>query len=330
MAVRAFIAAIMALAALLAGALYTLSVKDAGLADVLALLWPPGEGPLLLCTFAAWGSIAAAALAVIAAHAAFNQDPDDPYRRRISKAVPVSLIIASLVLFWAMFDCAARQLVQAPEAPVVETAVAPMAPEPEPALAGAPQPPQAEPTFRVDPAVYSWPYMIPLIRDDGYAETAALDAALRSVFPLADETGRVRSALCGAAWVMVSGATSEEGPRARNLKRSRIRAALGAAAAEDWLDAHADDCLRPVVLALDLGQHAPGASPAIGDGSDTSFQRAVIVVSRLRRTPDEALSLEAALAEAEAALAEPAMMEEIAAGRTYVFPPAVFAPHSAY
>jgi hypothetical protein len=320
MPARAFIAAIFVLALLAGGAYFTLDVKDAGINDVLALLRRDDPDIGLLCTLAAWGSLVAGGLAVIAGFAAFldEEDDDDGFRRRgIPKVVPLLLIAVSLVLFWAMFDCAARS------APSVETVISKPAPAPAPPPVAAPQP---APTITVERAVHDWPFMIPLIDDDHYRETPELTRALAALFPLADKDGRVRAMLCDAAWVMVTGSASEEGPRPRNETRSRIRAEFVAAAVRRWLAAHTDDCRPPLIFAVDLGQHAPTLPAVAGDGSDTGFQRSLIVVSRLKRDGEAPLSVSAALGEADDYLADPAALRAMLAGRVYANPPRLFLP----
>lgn len=319
MPARALAAALIALALLAGGAWFTLDYKDAGLADVVALLRRESDAGLL-CALAAWASIVAGALGVVAAFAAFFEEEDeDGYRRRgFPKAVPVVLIIVSLVLFWAMFDCAAR------EAPPAQVAISTPAPPPVEPASAEPAPPLAAPTIDVALSAYDWPFMIPLIDDDRYRETPELARALAQIFPRQDDGGRAM--LCDAAWVMVSGAASEEGPRPRNETRSRIRAELVAAAARSWLAAHTDDCRAPLIVAVDLGQHAPTLSPALGDGSDTGFQRAVIVVSRMRRSDDETMTTSEALREAESFLDGPDNARRMLAGRAYGKAPTAFLP----
>ena len=326
MPARAFIAALIALALLAGGAYFTLDAKDAGLADVLVLLRRERDAGLL-CTIAAWGSLGAGALGVLAAFAAFFEEEDeDGYRRRgFPKAVPVVLIIVSLVLFWAMFDCAARE--EAPAQVAISTPAPPVVPAPAPPVVPAPaepEPPLAAPTIDVAVSAFDWPYMIPLIDDDKPRETPELARALAQIFPRQDDAGRAM--LCDAAWVMVSGSASEEGPRPRNETRSRLRAEFAAAAVRSWLAAHTDDCRAPLIVAVDLGQHAPTLPPAAGDGSDTGFERSVIVVSRMRRSADETMTPIEALREAERFLGDPDNARRALAGRAYGKAPTVFLP----
>lgn len=319
MLARAFIAAIFVVALLAGGAYLTLDLKDAAINDVLALLRRDDPDIGLLCTIAAWGALIAGGLAVIAGFAAFveDEDDDDGFRRRgFPKIIPLLLVAVSLVLFWAMFDCAARSA--PPPATVIST--------PAPAPAPAPSAPPPAPTINVVRAAYDWPFMIPLIDDENYRETPELTQALAALFPLADEDGRVRAMLCDAAWVMVTGSASEEGPRPRNETRSRIRAEFVAAAARRWLAAHTDDCEAPLIFAVDLGQHAPTLPAVAGDGSDTAFQRSLIVVSRVKRAGDAPLSVSTALGEADDYLADPARLRTMLAGRVYPNPPRLFLP----
>lgn len=321
MPARAFIAAIFVLALLAGGAYLTLDLKDAGINDVLALLRRDNPDISLLCTVAAWGALVAGGLAVIAGFAAFfeEEEDDDGFRRRgVPKIAPLLLIAVSLVLFWAMFDCAARS------APPPATVISKPAPAPPPP----PVAPLPAPAINVDRAAYDWPFMIPLIDDDYYRETPELTRALAALFPFADEGGRVRAMLCDAAWVMVTGSASEEGPRPRNETRSRIRAEFAAAAARRWLAVHTDDCRAPLIFAVDLGQHAPTLPAVAGDGSDTAFQRSLIVVSRAKRDGEAPLSVSAALGEADDYLADPANLRALLAGRVYPNPPRLFLPGS--
>jgi len=319
MPARALALSLIALALIAGGAVYTLNAKDAGVDDVLALLMGESDAGLL-CTIAAWGSLGAGALGVAAAFAAFFEEEDeDGYRRRgFPKAVPVILIIVSLVLFWAMFDCAARE--EAPAQVAISTPAPPPPVEPEPAAPASP----AAPQITIDAAAFDWPFMIPLIDDDTYRETPELARALASIFPRQDDAGRAM--LCDAAWVMVSGSASEEGPRPRNETRSRLRAEFAAAAVRSWLAAHTDDCRAPLIVAVDLGQHAPTLPPAAGDGSDTGFERSVIVVSRMRRSADETMTPIEALREAERFLGDPDNARRALAGRAYGKAPTVFLP----
>lgn len=328
MSIRTIIAVIIAIAVLAAGVFFTFQAKSVGVEDALAILMRADPEASLLCAIAGWGALAAAVLGVLATIAAFfAEEDDDGYRRRgFPKIVPVALILVSLVLFWTMFDCARLTAAAEPE-----TVVAPVTPEPappaeEPQLAGAEEEtPPAAPQIAVDPSIYEWPYMIPLIRDGGYEDSGELRRALNAVFPANDPDGRIRGALCGAGWVAVAGAASEEGPAERNAARSRIRAELAANAAKRWLDAHADDCVRPIILGLDLGQHSPTLS-AVGDGSDTAFQRSVIIVSGMRRSADESVSFSDAMREAQDALDDPATLREVMKGRRYERAPTLFIP----
>lgn len=323
MPARAFIAALVTLGLLAGGAYFTLDYKQVEINDVVALLMRENYDAGLLCTIAAWGAVAAAALAVLSAFAAFFEEDDEDElgrRRGFPKVIPLILIIVSLVLFWAMFDCAARQ---APAPATVISEPAP-APPPQPAPAQDDTPPAA-PAIKVNPAAYDWPFMIPLIDDGGYRDTPQFRRAAAALFPAGDDA-QWRSALCEAAWVMVSGAASEEGPRLRNETRSRIRAQIAADALRRRIETYTDNCRAPVVLAVDLGQHVVTSPPVAGDGSDTAFQRAVIVATRMRRSPSETMTTGEAKREAEAYLDDPANQAEFFAGRRYGKAPAVFLP----
>lgn len=327
MSIRTVIAVLFAVAILAAGAIFTLQSKDASVADALAIVMRTDPNASLLCAIAGWGAAVAAVLGVLSALAAFlEEDEDDGYGRRgVPKIVPLVLILVSLVLFWTMFDCA--RLTAKPEPEVVSAPVVSPPPSPveEPAAVTSEEPAPLAPELAISPSVYAWPYMIPLIRNGGYEDSAVLQNALTSVFPRSDPEGRIRDAFCGAAWVAIAGASSEEGPAERNRIRSRIRAELAISAARRWLDGHAEDCARPIILGLDLGQHSL-TTTALGDGSDTAFQRSVIVISRIRSSADEVVSLSDAMGEAQEALDDPATLEKALAGRRYYGAPRLFVP----
>jgi hypothetical protein len=137
-----------------------------------------------------------------------------------------------------------------------------------------------------------------------------------------DKDGKVAAMLCGKAWVAFTGSASEEGPADRNAMRAKARAELVAARAEAWLDAHSD-CRRPVIVALDLGQHQ---ATNVGDPGATAYQRQLLVISRARATPEESVSSAAAVEEMEKFYADDVMRSRLLGARNYRHQAAAFIP----
>jgi hypothetical protein len=288
--VRAFIAGVLALVMLGAGAFIVASAAGAEPHDLVPLLGFDRASAALLCFLAAWGAIIFGALGVIASFLAFieREEVDDLRRRGFPKGLPVLLIALSLTLAWYALRCAAQ--------PAPDPIAVPVAPTPAPEPLAAPLEPEKpqpvveapSPTVSGAASSFEWRFKDPLIRDQGPLWSGA-DAA-----PFANEP-EARALLCGKAWVAVTGSASEEGPAERNERRARIRAENAAAAARDYL-ARNPDCGETPVFALSLGQHAPTGA-AGEDGAATAYQRQMFVISRLRASADEVLSRAEARAE---------------------------------
>ncbi|MEX0644012.1 MAG: hypothetical protein WD076_01785 [Parvularculaceae bacterium] len=333
MPVRSFIAAIVALVILLTGSVLIMAQEDATYAEVLALLQLRQPEASLLCVLAGWGAVAAAALALITAFAAFIAEDDDGERRRgFPKGIPIIFLLIALALLWGAIRCV-RQAAPETVRVVVAPQPAPSSPadiEPEP-LSPPEATPPSTPAAPTRPAVaafatnMTWRFKYPLILNGNYVQAPENAQALARLFPADDPYSEVRGMLCGKAWVAFTGSASEEGPFERNERRARVRAELVAAQAKAWLSARGPDCPRPAILAIDLGQHAPTGAAAL-DGADTSYQRQVLVASRASASADEALGAEAAAAELRQFLADPGGEGALLAGRRFQRPPRVFIP----
>lgn len=325
--VRALFASLLAAILLGAGAFIVARAADARPHDLAPLL-SIGRSPFSLwCFLAAWGALVSGALGVLAAFLAFiapDEDDDPRFRRRgFPKAAPLVLVAIALALIYLALRCAS-------EAPMQTPIPVPVAPEPadaaETPLLGE-APPETAPAPEVPPAIspvtdnaaFEWRYKYPLLRGD----TPVWDNVAE---PFADQPETARL-LCGKAWVAVTGSASEEGPAARNAARARIRAGRAAGRAQGWL-ARRQDCGPTIVLGVNLGQHAPvaGVSDIRDDGAASAYQRQILVVSRLRRSPDETLSVDAAVAELGEFLSNPAHREALYAGRVFPQEPEILRP----
>lgn len=316
--VRAFAAAFLAAVMVVAGALIvarSLGREGSDLFEV--FLAGPAAGPL--CFLAAAGAILFAAGGVLTAFLAFieREEPDDgPFRRRgFPKSLPLVLIILSLALVWVALRCASAPATDAPVAVAVEPE-APPAEDLEAELVGGDPVPEivgAAPVVAYSETDFDWAFRDPLIRVDG----ARWMSRNR---PFTDETSR--DALCGKAWVAVTGSASEEGPAERNAERARLRATAAAVAARGWIARH-PDCGETVVFGVDLGQHA--ASVADETGAATAYQRRVLVMARERRD-GETLTAEAARAELAGYLGDPASRALFLGGRRFPAEPVILAP----
>lgn len=313
---RALIAGLIALVLYGAGLFVATSFADARPHDLLPLLSTSRAPFALWCFLTAWGAIIIGALGVIAAFLAFiaPEEEDDPrFRRRgFPKAAPIVLIAVALFLAWYALHCAgaAATPIAVPVAPTAEPPVvepAPLAgdePLPEPA----PEPP---PSVAADSAAFQWTYKNPLVRDTAYVWIAE-----PTIFADPAEAMRL---LCGKAWVAVSGSASQEGPPARNAARARARAERALREARRWLAGH-NDCGPTVVLGVDLGQHVALAGETPGT---TAYQRQILTISRARRASDDAVAIEAAVAELRAFLADPAQRAAFYGGRRFQAEPAI-------
>lgn len=266
-------------------------------------------------------------LALIAVFAAFAIE-EEPGHRRPAKPFSLMILLVALGLVFAAFWRAPQPAVTPrPAEPQSPTQPTPM---PEPAVEPAVEPvpgaimdDPAPPIVSAGGAGYSFQYAYPAIAGAAPARVGARERALDQVFSATDAPGRVR--LCGRAFVAFAGSASEEGPQDRNDARARARATIAIDHASRWLDRQGADCVRPVLLGVDLGQHAP-TGRAEGDGALTAYQREVIAITRdsagVADRPDAA----AALAELEAYLATPAGAAAVSDGRSFRRAPVVFMP----
>ncbi|GAB4517797.1 MAG: hypothetical protein Kow00133_02420 [Amphiplicatus sp.] len=326
---RAVIAALVCLALLVLAARLIAGFHDAGLVDLLAIL--AFAGGSFWCALAAWAAIPAAFLAIVAVFAGFadSQDEEEPRRTGGSIGAAAFFFLLAVGLIWLAFACAKRapETAAPPPAPAAAFEPEPVS-EPEPPPAEEEPEPEPEPLAAPTPEVYAapiyWEYMYPLILDGDYRRSPSMIARLDGLFPLDDPDGATRALLCGKAWVAIAGAASQEGPRARNERRARVRAELALAAAERWLDAHTENCRRPALVGLDLGQHAATVDAPRMDGTDTAWQRQILIVTRAA-APDEAGGEAEALAELRAFYDDPAGRTALLAGRVYARPAVFFA-----
>ena len=316
--VRAVFAAVLAAVMLLAGALIVARTagREAGdLFEILLAGWAPG----LWCFLAAAGAFALGGLGVLTAFLAFiaPEEPDDgPFRRRgFPKSAPILFIILGLVLVWFALRCAGAPAPEAPVAVAVEPLAAP-ADDIDEALEGggpAPEPIDQGPFVSYGEARFEWAYKDPLIRAGG-------PQWMTRERPFTDESDA--AALCGKAWIAVTGAASEEGPADRNAERSRLRAAAAADAARRWIRGH-PECGETFVFGVDLGQHAIGNADETG--AATAYQRRVLVMARDRRE-GETLTSDAARAELAGHLSDPDSLAALLRGRRFPAVPVIITP----
>lgn len=363
MPIRSLFASLIIAGLIVGGAMFIMARQQVNFDDFVLLLQMRAPGATIFCWMFAWGATAAAALSVLTGFAAFLDDPDeDDYRRRgFPKGLPAALLIIALVLFWAAFTCVGRRGEERVVIPIDASAgagataavVQPVdeaGADVEDALAGAstdegriesPAEAEAEPApvdlsrdneartpagsaIMAQETALVWEYKYPLILGESYVYSPRMSEAIAALFPAGDPNGDVRAMLCGKAWVAFTGSASEEGPRERNVKRAQRRAEMVAGAASDWLDAH-EDCQRPVILAITLGQHAATTIPLADGGRSTGYQRQALVASR-DRAAGEAVSRASASKELAAYLDSKDGLDALLGGRRYVSAPAIFTP----
>lgn len=357
MRVGTFVAALVALGIFIVGSVTVASLRGADLGSVSGSLFLRTADPSLLKTGLAWAWLSLGVAGIAGAFAAFVvlEGDDMPKRiphRRFPKALPPILLGASLGVLWLMLapagddppiDAAVRPPVTLPDDKSLDVALAggdaaASAPSDEAeqgpvidptnseAATGAAPPPapseieQAATTSRE--TTLFWTYEYPYVREGRIVSSEQVDRDLATLIPMDDPDGSVAKMLCGNVWLAFSGSASEEGPLERNAVRARARAELLATRAIAWLDAH-PDCERPVVLALDLGQHV---GTGARDARQTAYQRQAIIVSRARANPAERLSPSAARAELEAFYEDGAMRARLLGARRFKAPPAIFVP----
>lgn len=333
MAFRGFLAAFFTLAALVAGAVLIMRVQDASLAEVMQIVFSGDAG--IVCRVAGWAALAAAAMSVLTGFIAFfvEEEEDAGRRRGFPKGIPLVFGLVALAIFYVLFDCAER--VKANRAPAegpatVDLPAAPGAAGEAAARAAregtngdpageaavitdtpvtrAPVPAEEALTFRPAPYAasdswaYTWPYMIPLMDGDGGALGASALSRARADFLPPAQADAIADAFCGAAWIAVTGSSSEEGPEARNKARAAVRARAGVDATRTFIDSYTDECGSPHIFGVDLGQHAPTGA-AEGDGAATGWQRRAVFIVAPAGGDAAALTAAGARAELEAFIA---------------------------
>lgn len=341
MPLRAIIASFIALGALAVGAYFISEYTGAGLDEFVSLLLGRTPQAGVLCIGAAWGALASGVLTTLAAAAAFADEPDpDSRRRRDASASLVLFAALALGLFWFALHCLRAETLQthaphAPyrsEAPAAALLTAEPEPEPEPepriaepSLPPAPEPdPLSEPRIEAYAAALQWEFMRPLITEDGrFVRSPSMERKLKAFFGEAGADSRTRRTLCEAAWIAFAGAASEEGPSERNERRAAVRAELSIVEAQTWLHTAPDECGRPVLLGIDLGQHA---STGADDPAQTAYQRQLLIVARLRAGPDDSPAPETALAELQTLLEDQDFVAVFVDGRRYRRAPRPFLP----
>ncbi|MEE2690389.1 MAG: hypothetical protein VX640_02500 [Pseudomonadota bacterium] len=325
--IRAFAIGLAALIALVAGAVVTANSHDSDLAGLVALLLARYPGASVLCVIVAWASVLAGVLSVVAFYGAFSEETDRYDRKRFPRVVPVLFFLLSIGLIWVAFLCASRQPTSSPIADRPSPVIA-AAPASEPQFAAPIEsdkrpeeaPPRPEVSARALPL--AWIYAEPLIFDGDWRASREAQIQLAALFPPADPDGSVAALLCDKAWVAFAGAASQEGPLARNERRARLRAELAAEAAGRWLEAQGSECVRPILLGIDLGQHE--ATLDDPEPRDSASQRQLLVVSRSPTGENEWLSVDQAVAEMRDFYADPAGRTVLLGPRRYQRKPVVF------
>lgn len=353
-----YIAALLAFVILIGGGAIVSGLRGVEFSVFSDILFGRDANPSVLKTALAWGWVALGLAAVAGAFVSFiSEEDDDPRapRRRFPIAIPMLALAGSFGLLWVIF--APSKMLVAAVAPVAgqepaanleeelaggeaelaaaePVATAPAEPPPlEPTLverAAALPPPEekariieaARPLTASQDTSFYWTYEYPLIRDNKVLSSPEVDRALAEFMPIEDRDGAVARMLCGKAWVAFSGSASEEGPKERNEMRARARAELVAARARFWLDRH-PECQRPVIVALDLGQHRRTNAD---DPAATAYQRQLIVIGRDRASEDETLDPSTAVEEMRVFYSNEAMRSKLLGARHYRGEAAVFVP----
>lgn len=252
--------------------------------------------------------------AIFFAYIAWYEEPrfDGVAHSGFPRFIPVLLWLATLFLIVVSVGALKKKVEAPPPAPAA-TAAEPAAPEEPLPLEGGTPP---EPKVSAIPLSATYTFKYPLITQQGPVGLNHTEQDVAIALPIDDPDGAVRALLCDKAWVALAGSASQEGDRARNEARSRLRTEAAVARAETWLKAH-PECKAPVLIGLDLGQHEPVVTEPRYDGVDTAGQRRLIVVSRALRRGEQRPALDAALDEAEAFYRSPAGRIAILDGRRY-------------
>lgn len=343
--VKAVLATVLTAIIFLAGLVIVSGVAGARATDLLELLSTNHQPFRLLCFLAAWGSIALGGLSLLMAFLAFiapDEEEDDPrlHRRRFPKAAPMLLVALALALAFIALRCAAAAVV----APVVTPVVAPVVEEPEtvePAPLAAPiieEEPGPEPRAAQAPVVSATPLVYGEASDFEWLYTFPIPGEGRPAWssveqPFADDA-EARRLLCGKAWVAVTGSASEEGERALNQQRARLRTERAMTRAANWIAAH-PECGQTPVLGINLGQHVRegdngqegGDGQGDGDGPEaTAYQRQVLTVGRALGPDETALTAAQARREASAFINDPAAFSAFLGRRRFQDAPTIIEP----
>lgn len=285
-------------------------------------LWP---------RIAAWLALASAALAISLSFLVWLEDDSDGRRRLgVSPLAPFLFLALTLALLWfALRGDPPASIVEEPIAepvalaePEAEEIVLEGAPqEPPPPIEPEPIAPPPSPQVEAMQTPISYAYSLPRIAPSGAGGADGIDQELNAYFS-------AQPVLCGKAWVALTGAASQEGPVARNERRARLRAERAIARARLWLAEQGPACARPVLIGVDLGQHAAVLANPAADGSDSGNQRQVIVIGRDLAPGESGATSQTALAELAAYYADPAGRAQMLAGRVYTRDPVFFVEHS--
>ncbi len=339
MPLRALFAIIVTAFLLFTGAFLMLRAQDASLAAFFTSLFLQNETNRVLCFVLALGALLSGLFALLSAFVFFGDDDVEYDDNRFPFGAIPFFLLASLGFFWFAVGCENKVVYEtvAPEQTLADI-LPPAEPDPNEIALGesAPfddPPPLEAPAIVVEtpppaPSAHqfaggaAWPYKYPLIQNGAYANSTAVQQFLSDLFAQDDPDSALSNALCGKAWVALSGASSQEGPASRNQLRSRYRAELAAKKARDWISAQPQACGRPVVLTVDLGQHQATVSNP-GNGAATDYQREVLIVSRPLATDEAPSDGAAAVLELQAFLDDPKRRQTLIGNRQYRHAPKI-------
>ena len=349
MSLNSILAAIVAAIATLFGVALIAGIRSDGIAELLPLLF--FRGGELICTLAAWGSVLAGLVGVASAYASFLEPEEDEYYRGESFPMLIAplFMVASFVGAWFAFSCVGAEEIEAPVAAPIEVAepaaeaLPAAAPDPEPIIDAEPvveEAPEEIVEEAVEEAVeeiappsvpqpfatgVSWPYKLPRVIGSGQNASPEIDAMLESIFEGNATTPSIENMACNMAWVAFAGATSQEGPEARNKKRARVRSVMLTETARQWL-AENEFCGETVLIGIDLGQHENVVAAPGEGGVGTAYQREVLIISRAKVYGENPSAPADAVAELEEWLSTEGNLEAFLAGREYKDPHVVFLP----
>lgn len=328
MGIRAIIAAVFSILAVIAGACAIMNLRGAGLGDVFACLLFQGGPNTLLCSIALWASLAAFLFSIVFAYATFIAVDDDTHHRPLPWIIAPTVMLIGFFAFWYSLSCisvsTAPISVPAPIEAVEEIEELPVLLEKEEqeqelAVIAAPPPSQLS-TVSIQNTGASWPYKMPIIDAPTRASREASAAFVADYF--VREKAMVRQ-MCDASWVAVIGSTSQEGPVVRNEKRAKMRATM----VVKGLDAHLDreqGCRKPKILGLTLGQHRPVLIDVDDTGVATGYQRQIqFIVQKSNEGQGNAIDARSSLQEW---LENAENQSALVGGRAFSDAPIIFDP----